>query len=378
MQGTAPEQALPLAVSDVGGSLVLCALTTGIGFYAFVPTAYTGISELGIIAGTGMFISLFTNLTVLPALLALFPLPHNPVAPARVLPSMLVRLSGIPGRHRHTVLVVTALFAVMALIVLPRIQFDYNPLHLRDLESESVATFNDLLASDNPPWHITLLTRDRLLAGQQAVQLRLLAEVGKVVMIDDLVPEDQGDKLAMIDELAIILGPEMNSGKTAPPPTGEQLEMALLVFPDILDAYLRSDNPPSAAGSVRRLRDRVRVLLNQLQGLDRKARHTHLQQLETRLLATLSGNLERLRASLDARPVGLRDLPLDLWQRWLSEAGVYRIAVYPEENINDDAAMRRFVSSVQQVAADATGAPVLNLKAGDAIVSAFRRPSCMR
>ena len=34
----------------------LTSLTTAIGFYVFVPTDYRGVAELGLIAGTGMFV----------------------------------------------------------------------------------------------------------------------------------------------------------------------------------------------------------------------------------------------------------------------------------------------------------------------------------
>ena len=54
----------------MGSSLTLCAFTTAIGFYVFVPTAFRGFSELGLIAGTGMFVILGLTLTLFPALLS--------------------------------------------------------------------------------------------------------------------------------------------------------------------------------------------------------------------------------------------------------------------------------------------------------------------
>ena len=67
-------RALDATSMDVGNALTLCAFTTAIGFFAFIPTAYRGVAELGLISGTGMFISLFLSLSLLPALLA-FALP---------------------------------------------------------------------------------------------------------------------------------------------------------------------------------------------------------------------------------------------------------------------------------------------------------------
>jgi len=66
--------ALQETARDVGSSIFLCAMTTAIGFFAFVPTDFVGVAELGLISGTGMFISLFCTLTLLPALLSLRPI----------------------------------------------------------------------------------------------------------------------------------------------------------------------------------------------------------------------------------------------------------------------------------------------------------------
>ena len=40
-----------------------------LGFFSFLPTAYKGVSELGLIAGFGMLIAFATSVTVLPALI---------------------------------------------------------------------------------------------------------------------------------------------------------------------------------------------------------------------------------------------------------------------------------------------------------------------
>ncbi len=52
------------------GPLLLAAASIAAAFYSFLPTAYVGLSELGLIAGTGMIIAFATTITLLPALLA--------------------------------------------------------------------------------------------------------------------------------------------------------------------------------------------------------------------------------------------------------------------------------------------------------------------
>src|SRR5581483_1748063 len=71
-------EALKRAAAGVGLPLTVAALATAAGFFAFVPTDYTGVSNLGLIAGAGMVIALLLNLVLLPGLFAIFRLPGEP------------------------------------------------------------------------------------------------------------------------------------------------------------------------------------------------------------------------------------------------------------------------------------------------------------
>ena len=69
------EQGEAGALARTGGAmarpLALAAAAIALGFAAFIPTAYRGVSELGLIALAGMAITLVLNFTLLPALLTL-------------------------------------------------------------------------------------------------------------------------------------------------------------------------------------------------------------------------------------------------------------------------------------------------------------------
>ena len=93
--------------------------------------------------------------------------------------------------------------------------------------------------------------------------------------------------------------------------------------------------------------------------------------MENDLLLTLPAALQSLRIATEAVPFGQQDLPAPLASRWKSQAGEYRLAIYPEEDLNDNEALRRFVRAVQQVTPNATGAPMVSLEAGEAVVQAF-------
>src|SRR5438876_139578 len=70
--------ALRGAAARAGGPLALAAAGTMFGFFSFVPTAYRGIAELGVITGFGMMAAFVTTITLLPALLTVFGAPGEP------------------------------------------------------------------------------------------------------------------------------------------------------------------------------------------------------------------------------------------------------------------------------------------------------------
>jgi hopanoid biosynthesis associated RND transporter like protein HpnN len=143
--------ALVETARDVGSSVVLCAVTTAIGFFAFVPTDFVGVAELGLISGVGMFISLFCTLTLLPALLSLHPAPAGREIRGKLTWSS-GRLVDLPLRHPRAIRGTALVLGIGAILLLPQARFDNNPLRVRDPSSESVRTFNELLSD----WNVSM------------------------------------------------------------------------------------------------------------------------------------------------------------------------------------------------------------------------------
>src|SRR6185312_16978438 len=84
----------------LGKSLILAASAIAVGFLAFAPTAYYGVSQLGLIAGLGILASLALTLTLLPALIALTRAPGAAERP----PSMrLTRIDNFISGHPKAV-----------------------------------------------------------------------------------------------------------------------------------------------------------------------------------------------------------------------------------------------------------------------------------
>src|SRR5262249_22988753 len=57
------DTALLATSRGIAGPLLLAAVSIATAFYSFLPTAYVGLSELGLIAGTGIIIAFATTVT---------------------------------------------------------------------------------------------------------------------------------------------------------------------------------------------------------------------------------------------------------------------------------------------------------------------------
>ena len=358
-EGSVVRAALVGAAADIGGSLALCALTTAFGFYAFVPTAYAGISELGIISGTSMFLSLIATLTVLPAVLALL----RPRRRTRVRRRQrhLQGLLDLPVTRPRSVLAVALLVGVATLPLLSRVYFDPDPLNLRDPQSESVRTFRELLrTSKTPPWSVAMLATDEPAGRTLVRELQEDTAIGKVIWLNSFVPKDQDAKLELLADLALMMGPDLGAGAQEAPPT---LANELAAARTLGDRLQRVAADPAVS--------RLSGLLSRFLA---SASPDSVRRLETALLATLPENLARLREGLATEGVRREDLPKSLRTSWIGIHGSYRVEAFPAERLGEDLPpLRRFVTAVHRIAPHATGTPVHMVESARVIVGAFQQ-----
>ncbi len=133
--------ALVQAAERVGTPLTLAAASAAAGFLSFLPTSYRGLAELGLISGCGMVIAYMASLTLLPALLQVV---NPPPEPRPLGYAALAPVDRFLQRHRVAIVALTMIVAVAGLPLLLHLQFDFNPLHLRNPNEEAIATYREL------------------------------------------------------------------------------------------------------------------------------------------------------------------------------------------------------------------------------------------
>ena len=349
--------ALRAATTGVGGPLSLSALCAGCGFLAFVPTDYQGLAELGIIATAGMAIAWLLNLTLLPALLAMMPPQVRRVEVQRVSRQRLQRPAWVVAA--------ATLAGVASLPALSAVSFDFNPLNLKDPQSESMRAFADLAADPaTTPHVIEALAPSLGQADALAARLTALREVGDALTLSSFIPQDQEEKLELIEFLAFYLGPALTRSAPIEPPTARERSEAWIELRAALEAA------PAAGRGAARLAAVSATFGQNPSG-------AALAELEARLTGTLPGLLGRLRQALEAGPVGREDLPASVRDQWVNARGEARILVRPAMVIADNADLEAFAAAVHAVAPGATGAPIVVVAAGQEVMHAFRQASLL-
>ena len=314
-----------------------------------------------------MFIALFSNMTVLPCLISLMP-------PRRGVPRFgtgTVSISGLVGGNPRVVLWAALAVAVASAMLLPKARFDFDPLNLKDRNTESVATYFDLIDGQHTgPYSVTILAKNLFDANELSKKFNVMNEVKETATLADYVPSDQDEKLDVIGTMALFISPSFATGNKEDTPGFGQNRTALAA---VVDRLKRLENAPTNSGagqSVGRSAGRLRQAIEALGG--EQADEAAIREMQTRLVSGLPARLAHLRSSLEAEYVELESLPEGLRIREISADGRAKLEIYPREDLTKRAALERFVTAVRNVAPNVTGGPVIILEAGDAVVEAFR------
>lgn len=359
------EDAIKKSIITLGFSLFLCALTTSIGFFAFIPTDYEGVSELGLISGGGMFIGLLVSLTLLPALLKVFSINQLKHQQVTSLPDW---VGSFMFRHARKIRYASIFLAICALFSLHYVYLDSNPVNLRDPNSESVVAFKDLLKSKTRSPFVLIALSDSLANAEKlANEMQALDTVNKTITLQSFVAKDQQEKLEIIEDLSLVMGSEL-SGFDRPLEAADSRQ-ALLELQTKIGVALTYPTGKASAELLEKLHQHITEFIIFADGDELSA--AKYQQFDESVLGLFPYTMQRLNTSLQAYEFGLADIPDYISSNWLSSSGVYKIIIDPEYDLNKAENLKAFAIEVQGIDDSVTGLPVSDLAAGDVIAEVF-------
>jgi len=354
-----PADAMTQTARRVGVQILIAALATAAGFLAFVPTAFAGVAELGLIAGAGMIMAFICTLAFLPAAITVFR-PRGEAGEVGF--AFAARVDPVIVRWRWVVLIGFGVLAVAAVSVSPWLEFDSDPLDTKNPNTEAMRTLRDLI--NNPltnPYTIDVLTPDPKAAQVLGDKLEALPTVAGVISINSFVPAEQPQKLATIADADTILAPTLAPHGSAAPVTADEIRLAAKAALAQIDpalAKLPKGHP-------------LALIADDLRAMQ-TAPDDALMATNSALTRFLPAELDHLRLALTADPVTLQSIPPDFARDWLLPDGRTRVQVNPKPAAQTPQGLNAFVREVSGVAPEAGGSAVTIVATANTIIGAFR------
>ena len=377
--------AIAIATHNTGPGILTAAGTVALAFYAVMLADFPGLAELGFIAGSGVLLGVLASFILLPALLAVsapylpeYPgtwktIPHDPLRSLRRFPRLALGL--------------IALLTLAALILLPMPRFDYNLLNLQARGTESVEwEYRILEGTDRSSWYATSVASSLDELYRKKAQFAALPTVERVESLAGVLPANQAERLALVKELEPVvealpsIGGDLEPFNRSLPLVGtdgkalasigddlEPIDVAELGV--VLDKIrFKLQRPPTSWDPTKRpseaalseARQALLTLQERLQTMPPETVQRLLTPWQHTLVADFADKLGVLRRNVSpAGPITLEDVPSYVRQRFVGQSGRYLLQIFARDNIWERQPMEEFVTQLQAIDADVTGAPIV-------------------
>lgn len=341
------QEALIKASAEAGPGVVTGAVTTAAAFFMAGLTEFTGVRELGIVAGAGILFCIVATVLFLPPLVYLADRRQSNVH----LPTILPAARWFQGSIRWPRLVFLGGMALTVAIGsnIGGLRYNHNLLNLQPSHVESVNIERQLFTSqDDSVWFAVSVCPTREELRRRKAMFDQLPTVAKTEEIITLLPESNSVKqqaIVAIGSAAAYLPDEL-------PPLGplriNQLRQ------EIARAMQLLGNAPYESPTA--------VMLGRLQGALSQMPEQHAGPMIAARLTELSqrslAQLAQLRDVSDPLPPRLEDLPSELTDRFVGKNSQHLLRVYARGNIWDMDRLKQFVAEAEAVDPQITGHPI--------------------
>lgn len=203
-----PKDAIRESLMIVGAPLLIAAGTTSVGFYSFVATDVRPMRAFGIACGSGVLICWLTSLTLVPAVLALWPRPSKPHRTVGLIGDGLVRLWHWSRRNRILVVVLAGLVALGLIRPASKVGVKMDP--------------SSFFSKGSEPWRAERFMEERF-GGAHFVQVDVKADLDDPAslrevqrLVDYARSLDGVTQIATVTQLLALVNDVMGAGKRLP------------------------------------------------------------------------------------------------------------------------------------------------------------------
>lgn len=359
-QGHDQLAAIEISLTRNVRTIIMAAATVALAFVTFAFTDFKGIAELGIIAAGGVIICVIATFTVLPAMLVLLQRFRKASVSTTPTPSKHSLLKPLFSRPR---LIVSITLTVTLICLYPtlRSSFDYNLMNLQAKGLQSVEYAYKLMRSkENSGYFAVVIANNQHEAQQLTHRLEQLPSVDHVVTLEQLVPQQQPEKLAELAAVRTVMD------QVKPIPYEENLRV--MELPRVFETFHHRVEQLHQRLNERKAPEAVPVgafltTLNHFFSTLEKEKDRNalgmLREFQGGMFAELPGKLTMMKESLAASGISEADIPPALQQRFIGKTGKWLLQVAPRHEIFEHAPLQEFVTQVKSIVPAATGEPVM-------------------
>jgi hopanoid biosynthesis associated RND transporter like protein HpnN len=339
-------EALLHTAKTAGPAIATGAVSTAVAFFAAGFTRFTGVAELGIIAGGGLLLCAAAELIMLPACIYL--IDRSGWGVKMPMPMRVDRwIAPFVWMPRGTVLATVA-FTIFCGQGLTKLWFDNNLMNMQPRELESVILEKKLLEErELSSWYAVSVcdSRDQLLA--RKAKFEKLPSVQRTEEIASLLPDNVAVKQPIIDSIHDRLATLPEVAPLLPTGSTPRLVQMLAGFEGVLST-LGDTRAISAVSGLRRT----------LASLPPEDAGRLVSSFQQALASDLIDRLRTLRDVSHPQPPRLSDLPSALTSRFVGKHGKFALRIYGKGNTWNTAELDQFAKDIRRVDPRVTGNPI--------------------
>ncbi len=345
-----PAEALVETARSVGPGILTGGLTTSLAFLTAALTEFTGVAELGIIAGGGIAICLFAMLFILPACIFLADRKRGAESPPQPL-AVDSWINPLLQRPLAT-LGMISIVAITATVSLSFgwVPYDHNLLNLQPVGVESVDLERKLINdTDQSAWFAISISDNREELREREERFKKLPSVQFTRSLVSRLPEDDSNRTPTIKRIGEKLPRLPERAPHIPVVTPDALGQQLRVAQSLLTGTDAKDI--NARQQVIQLRDRLRRLTPQ-------ECEQRIGKLQNHMAGELLTRLHSLSGMASPEPPLFSDFPEELATRFVGKNDRHLLQIYAKGDIWNMQDLETFVTDVKSIDPNATGQPL--------------------
>lgn len=360
------EEAVDHTVAGVGRAVLAGGATGAVAFFSADLTEFTGLGELGIVAGAGLLLSVVCALIVYPAIMVLIDR-GVPRLRARIPEEKKSPLMAMAAPSRSMSLAIIAVLAPAAIAgyVSGQYSFDTSLLNLQSDKGSAYLWERRLLQVDDRATFAISTFKSR--AELEEMREKFDANPSVFRATEALFPDHEGERRAWLKSAE----PDLQTLSFAPPAGSSISDFKRELYG--LRQEIRSYRMKSREADIALapLADSIDSLYKTLISLPPDTAQQRLERIETDLYKLAERGLARLHGLFNPPVLDEKRLPDVLRSRFLGKDGTYALMVYPAKDAWETQNLNEFIEAARRVDPNVFGGLVTFYENGHSLIRSF-------